>query len=59
MIKVNEGLGGWTITVTNGGKVTRLECSQYIVKRHGVNWYDLDKAMKDARELDAKQSRKK
>jgi len=55
MIKTDEGLGGWTIRVINGGKTTRFECAQYIVKRGGINWFDWDRAMRDAEKLDAAQ----
>ena len=56
MIRIYEGLGGWTIRVINNGYEQKsFECSQYIVKRCGINWFDFDAAMKDAEKLDKKQ----
>lgn len=54
MIKVYEGLGGWTIKVVKGKKVVKeYECTQYtVVDKHGINWFDIDAAMNDAEEYD-------
>ncbi len=50
MIEINEGQGGWTIRVTNGDDIKNFECSQYTTRQNGVNWFDLDRAMRDAEE---------
>lgn len=54
MIEIHEGLGGWTIKVVKGKQIACLECTQYAYKdARGITWFDLDRAMSDARALDA------
>jgi hypothetical protein len=55
MIQLFEGSGGFTVRVTNGDRVTNLECTQYEITRCGVPWFDLDAAMRDAERIDERE----